>query len=80
MAGVDYHAKFCETVYHLVCEECARRGWDAITEDELEYFVRDLYKDYYYATIGEFHVQTRQRGMSSDVRVVPLISRLMEGG
>ncbi len=76
--GVDYHAKFCETVYHLIGEECARRGWDAITEDELEYFVRDLYPSYYYQTIGEFHVQTRQRGSAAnDVRVVPLIARLM---
>ena len=74
--AVDYHAKFCETVYHLIGEECARRGWDVITEDELEYLVRDLLKDYYYQTIGEFHVQTGQRGMSSDVRVIPLVKRL----
>ena len=76
--AVDYHAKFCETVYHLVCEECARRGWDAITEDELEYFVRDLYKLYYYQTIGEFHVMTEQRTISpNNVRVVPLVRRLL---
>ena len=74
--AVDYHAKFCETVYHMVCEECAKRGWDAITEDELEYLVRDLYPHYYYQTIGEFHVQTGQRSMSNDVRVIPLVKRL----
>ena len=77
MSGVDYHAKFCETVYHLIGEECARRGWDAITEDELEYFVRDLYARYYYQTIGEFHVAMGQRSSAaSDVRVIPLVKRL----
>jgi hypothetical protein len=74
--AVDYHAKFCETVYHLIGEECARRGWDAITEDELEYLVRDLLKDYYYQTIAQFHVATGQRRTASDVRVIPLVKRL----
>jgi hypothetical protein len=76
MSGVDYHAKFCETVYHLIGEECARRGWDAITEDELEYFVSGLYSRYYYQTIAQFHAATGQRRTASDVRVIPLVKRL----
>ena len=75
--SVDYYAKFCETVYHLIGEECARRGWDAITEDELEYFVRDLYARYYYQTIAQFRRETGQRSSAaSDVRVIPLVKRL----
>ena len=74
--AVDYYAKFCETVYHLIGEECARRGWDAITEDELEYFVHDLYARYYYQTIAQFHVAMGQRRTARDVRVIPLVERL----
>ena len=74
--AVDYYARFCETVYHMIGEECARRGWDAITEDELEHFVSGLYSRYYYQTIAQFRRETGQSCMSSDVRVIPLVKRL----